>query len=139
MSVAEACPQPPVTLITGGAQGIGLGITRHLHHHGHRVAIADIDRQALDEVATAVASDRLLGTYCDVADTNQVATWMTTVMQRWGRIDAVVKRQPKSSLLNPVGHGQAPDNYSDLKGLSSYFRRLFGAALRVSGLGPVTP
>ena len=106
MSVAEACPQPPVTLVTGGAQGIGLGITRHLHHHGHRVAIADIDRQALDEVATAVASDRLLGTYCDVADTNQVATWMTTVMQRWGRIDAVVN----NACLRAPWDGGPPDD-----------------------------
>ncbi len=80
----------PVTLVTGGAQGIGLGITRHLLAGGHRVAIADIDRQALDEAVTTLASDHLLGTVCNVADNQQVATWLAAVMEHWGRIDGVV-------------------------------------------------
>jgi NAD(P)-dependent dehydrogenase (short-subunit alcohol dehydrogenase family) len=35
--------QPPVALVTGGAQGIGLGITQLLLNQGWRVAIADMN------------------------------------------------------------------------------------------------
>ena len=45
-----------VAFITGGAQGIGLGIARALARRGVRVAIADIDRSAL-----AAARDELAG------------------------------------------------------------------------------
>lgn len=35
--------QKPVALVTGGAQGIGLGITEYLLTQGWRVAIADVN------------------------------------------------------------------------------------------------
>lgn len=40
-----------VAVVTGGASGVGLGISRHLADAGHRVAILDLDRGAADRTA----------------------------------------------------------------------------------------
>ena len=47
--------QKPVALVTGGAQGMGLGITQHLLNQGWRVVIADIDKAAGSAVQETLA------------------------------------------------------------------------------------
>lgn len=44
-----------VAFITGGAQGIGLGIARALAGEGAKLALADVDRAALDVASKALA------------------------------------------------------------------------------------
>lgn len=76
----------PVAIVTGGAQGIGRGIARHLRERGYAVVAADIDREAgaecarwqLDFVAT------------DVAEEASVAACIEQTVRRYGRLDALV-------------------------------------------------
>nr|WP_111297775.1 SDR family oxidoreductase [Paracoccus saliphilus] len=58
-------------LITGGAQGIGKGIVQRLRSDGWRVAIFDMDTQALDELRAE--DPGLLALQVDVGDEGQVA------------------------------------------------------------------
>jgi NAD(P)-dependent dehydrogenase (short-subunit alcohol dehydrogenase family) len=56
-----------VTVVTGGAQGIGLAIARWFLGRQHRVAIWDIDAAVLDRTLGELNdSDRVLGIHCDV-------------------------------------------------------------------------
>ncbi|MEJ2868188.1 SDR family NAD(P)-dependent oxidoreductase [Actinomycetospora sp. OC33-EN08] len=56
----------PVALVTGGAGGIGRAIVARLAESGHRVVVADLDREAVHDTATAVPG--AVGVVLDVTD-----------------------------------------------------------------------
>ncbi|AOV15831.1 hypothetical protein BJI67_01000 [Acidihalobacter aeolianus] len=76
----------PVALVTGGAQGIGLGIARRLHDDGYRVAVLDIDAEA----GAACARFDLEFEPADTADEEAVARAIAAVIGRHGRLDALI-------------------------------------------------
>ena len=80
-----------VAVVTGAARGIGLAIARKFLGMGHSVALLDIDS---DELAKAMdslnAPERALAITCDVALPEQVASAMARVVERFGRLDALV-------------------------------------------------
>ena len=81
----------PVAVVTGGARGIGLGIGRWFLAHGHRVALLDCDRDTLARtVAELARPPDVLGVPCDVSDPAQVEAAAQAVMNRFGRVDALV-------------------------------------------------
>lgn len=58
-----------IALVTGGASGIGLGVTEHLiNHHGFRVAIIDRDASRVKEESARLGSNNCLGLHGDVTD-----------------------------------------------------------------------
>ena len=61
-----------LAIITGGAQGIGLGLVRHFLSEGWRVAVLDIDAEALAELAAA-GNRSLLPLRADVGKEAEVA------------------------------------------------------------------
>lgn len=71
-----------VIAVTGGARGIGAATTASLVRAGARVAIADLDP------ATAVES--ALALPLDVADCDALTTFLDTVEQQLGPIDALI-------------------------------------------------
>lgn len=79
-----------VALVTGGAQGIGLGITERLLRDGWRVVVADADRDALRELAAEHDEAQLLTHRVDVADELQVTSLVRALCQQFERLDAVV-------------------------------------------------
>lgn len=84
-----------VGVITGGARGIGLAIARRYLAEGAVVAIADIDRSAIDEALTGlkeegVPAERLLGVYLNVADRGSIDAMVAEVTERFGGIDILV-------------------------------------------------
>jgi 3-oxoacyl-[acyl-carrier protein] reductase len=66
-----------VVIVTGGANGLGRAYAERLHAAGARVAIVDI--AATGEAYTA-----------DVTDEAQIRSTVDSVLNRWGRIDALV-------------------------------------------------
>jgi NADP-dependent 3-hydroxy acid dehydrogenase YdfG len=81
----------PVTLITGGASGIGAATARALLKEGHRVAVTGRDAERLDAfAASAGAGERLLTIAGDTSDENDVAAAVRQVVERWGRLDTVI-------------------------------------------------
>jgi NAD(P)-dependent dehydrogenase (short-subunit alcohol dehydrogenase family) len=75
-------------LVTAGASGIGLATARAFAREGAKVLICDVDRVALDAVATSDAG--LAQTVCDVADPAAVVRLFGVVAARLGGLDALV-------------------------------------------------
>ena len=80
----------PVTLITGGAQGLGLAYAHRLRHAGARVVVADVSEPALAalEVDEAARPDgeRITAIAADVTDPAQVAALLAKV----GDVDVLI-------------------------------------------------
>ncbi|HAZ99984.1 MAG TPA: oxidoreductase, partial [Halomonas sp.] len=77
--------KPHTYYVTGGAQGIGLGIAHLLLAEGHRVAITDIDEEALDAAAKRLPNpSQLLALTADVSDEAQVAASLEKAVSHFG-------------------------------------------------------
>ncbi len=81
-----------VVVITGGAQGIGMAISRFFAHEGALVVIADIDRDASKENEAYILQEggKCISIPTDVASEASVIELMDTVGQQYGRIDILV-------------------------------------------------
>ncbi len=80
-----------VAVVTGGGQGIGRGIARHLLREGMKVAVLEVDREAGEEAARGESlhgQARFFET--DVADESSVRRAMSGVIACFGRIDALI-------------------------------------------------
>jgi NAD(P)-dependent dehydrogenase (short-subunit alcohol dehydrogenase family) len=77
-----------VAVVTGGAQGIGLGIAERLAAEGATVVIADINGVAAKEAATRLRGAWALET--DIGDDASVAALAAAVEARHGRCEILV-------------------------------------------------
>jgi NAD(P)-dependent dehydrogenase (short-subunit alcohol dehydrogenase family) len=93
----------PVALVTGGANGIGRAVARHLLDSGWRVGVLDLPDSGLAH-AFPRKSRNALTIEGDVRDEETVADAVAAVVQCFGRLDAVVSnagimiRKPIASL-----------------------------------------
>src|SRR3569833_234370 len=77
-----------VAFITGGGQGIGLGIARALGKRGVRLALADIDAEALRRSEDELSGVTDVGTWrLDVRDRDAVASGADEVEAALGPVD----------------------------------------------------
>lgn len=82
-----------VAIVTGGASGIGLGITRRLLAEGCRVGVWDINRQALDALRGGLVpewEERLLTQCVDVTSASSTLDATAQLAQRWKTPDVLV-------------------------------------------------
>ncbi|MFD9561715.1 SDR family oxidoreductase [Streptomyces sp. NPDC059994] len=81
----------PVTLVTGGASGIGAATVRRLVAAGHRVAVTGRDQGRLDGFAAELgAGEALLPIAADTTDFAAVQGAVDTTVKVFGRLDHVV-------------------------------------------------
>jgi 3-oxoacyl-[acyl-carrier protein] reductase len=79
-----------VVIVTGGAKGIGLAYVRGLAAAGYRVVVADLnDPSAVVEELSRDGAD-VLGVQVDVADEAATQAMADRVLERYGRVDALV-------------------------------------------------
>ena len=78
-----------VALVTGAAQGIGLGIAAWLITEGWQVVLTDLDRARGAAVAQVLGNNALF-IAMDVSSEEQVASTVAEVLRRFGRLDALV-------------------------------------------------
>ena len=81
-----------VAVVTGGASGIGLGVSRRLVADGNQVAVLDLDLGAAEAAAKEITADggTAIGLAADVADRDAVASAYDAVREQLGPIGIVV-------------------------------------------------
>src|SRR5919198_6517364 len=84
---------PPRVLIAGGAGGVGLACAEALAGVGADLILCDIEAIALTRAAERLGA---FGRFCDSIEENSVAIVAAEVMEKFGRIDA---------LINAAGRG----------------------------------
>lgn len=81
-----------VALVTGGGQGIGLGISRRLAAEGASVAIAQRTLETAEQAAAEIVAGggTAVALQVDVSSAEQVRAMVEEVVSRCGRIDVLV-------------------------------------------------
>lgn len=81
-----------VVIVTGGATGIGRGISEVLAREGARVVIANRNAQRGEEAAAAIreAGGDALFVRCDVASEDDCRSLVEETVRHYGRLDALV-------------------------------------------------
>jgi 3-oxoacyl-[acyl-carrier protein] reductase len=84
--------QDRVAIVTGGARGIGAGISRRLAADGFAVAVLDMDAAGAEATAKSIEADggRALGVAVDVADTESVTAAVDRVVAELGEPTVLV-------------------------------------------------
>ena len=88
--------------ITGGASGIGAATARLLAREGARLALADMNENALATL-TAELGDAAISMCVDVADPDDIQSAVERAADQFGRIDILFNN------AGIVGVGRAPD------------------------------
>ena len=138
-----------VTLVTGGAKGLGLAIATYLQERGARVVVADLDAEALDALPKAME-----GHVLDITRPDDVKVMVTSVVERHGHIDVLVNNagviysEPMVNIMSSSGmmHDYQQFRNSITANLDSVFimtsavveqmvmRRMRGAIINISSI-----
>src|SRR5713101_8155530 len=78
-----------VAVITGGGQGVGLGIAKEFVEQGASVVVTGRRQATLDE-AVALLGPKSSGIVADVSKLSEMEAMFKEVMARHGRLDTVV-------------------------------------------------
>ena len=78
-----------VLLITGASSGIGAETARAAAANGYRLALAARSADRLEALAAELGDDRAIALTCDVTDYAAQERMVETVLERYGRLDAV--------------------------------------------------
>ncbi len=92
---ADGLFEGQTVLVTGGGSGIGLATARDLLSLGAKVAICGrkpdkIEAARKQLVQGGAAEDRILAGTCDIRDTEQVAAFVTKVLDAWKGVDVLI-------------------------------------------------
>jgi 3-oxoacyl-[acyl-carrier protein] reductase len=78
-----------VTIITGGAAGIGKATALRFAEEGAKVVICDLNEMAGEELVKELGTDASFYKV-NVANRQEVQAWIDAVVERYGRIDVLV-------------------------------------------------
>ena len=108
--------QGKVAVVTGGGSGIGRSLAHAFAKRGARIVLADIEKPALDSVASELerAGSEVLALRVDVADSRQVTQLAESVYEAFGAAHVLcnnagiaLRRPRQGSLARGVGLGPA--------------------------------
>jgi NAD(P)-dependent dehydrogenase (short-subunit alcohol dehydrogenase family) len=85
-------------MVTAGASGIGLEIARAFVREGARVHVCDVDRDALEALAST--DSQVTKSYGDVANRAEIARVFEDALASLGRLDALVNN---AGIAGPTG------------------------------------
>lgn len=81
--------QNKVAVVTGGAMGNGLGITKVFLKEGAKVAILDYDDK-ITETVNELNTQNVLGYKVDIRDVTKINEIIKDIHEKWGNIDILV-------------------------------------------------
>ena len=102
-----------VAIVTGGAQGIGLGIARRLGGEGARLVLFDQNGDTVRAAAQELAGEGFAaeGVAVDVTDGGAVAAAVDRVTTMYRRIDVLVTAAGIVGATNILTHEVEPDDF----------------------------
>jgi NAD(P)-dependent dehydrogenase (short-subunit alcohol dehydrogenase family) len=114
-----------VALVTGAAQGIGLGIARSLASASYKVVLADIDRELVHRTAAGLRDEGFdtIGEYLDVTRADDWGQAIGYLIARWGGLDVLVN----CAGISPRGTAESTDE--------ALWERTLGINLKGAWLG----
>ena len=91
-------------IVSGGAEGIGLGIAQVLGRHGMNVVLADINTEQLQKAQQSLEDLGIpvLAIPLDVADTSNWNTVAEQALERFGKVHMLVNNAGVGGAPNPV-------------------------------------
>lgn len=122
-----------VAVITGGARGIGLGIAMRLGQEGASVALLDIDKGQLGEAEKTLAAAGItaLPIVADVTEQASVQNAVSSIMERFGRIDALITAAGITGRTGIQTHEVDPEDFDRVMALN-----VKGILLSIQGVLP---
>jgi NAD(P)-dependent dehydrogenase (short-subunit alcohol dehydrogenase family) len=87
-----------VVIVTGAGGGIGSMIAETCVLHGARVVVADVNKNAADEVVTKIIDedtsrkDYVMSIEVDVANEQSIQNAVKTVVDKWSTVDVLVNK-----------------------------------------------
>lgn len=75
-------------LVTGAGSGIGAGVAELFHHEGARLALLDLQREAVENTARRL--NGALALACDVSDADEVSAAVSHSSEALGGLDGIV-------------------------------------------------
>lgn len=93
--------QGKTALVTGGAQGFGLGIAQAFLREGAKVAVLDINGEKAEQAAEGLGEGAIAAT-CDVGKAASVDAAVAQVLAAFGRLDIVVNNAGISHRNQPM-------------------------------------
>ncbi|HEY3808412.1 MAG TPA: SDR family NAD(P)-dependent oxidoreductase [Steroidobacteraceae bacterium] len=94
--------------VTGGANGIGIGLVRALLAEGCNVAIADIRQQSIEQALAAVSNPRAMGVQVDVSSRDDLARAAGQVEARFGTV-SLLFNNAGINLFQPIEESSFDD------------------------------
>ena len=81
-----------IAYITGGSQGIGLGVAKSLLGHGMKVAISGRSKEKLDDALgyLDVQDDQILALTSDVRNLEDENYVINQIQEKWGQLDVLI-------------------------------------------------
>jgi len=97
-------PENKVTLITGGARGIGLALAKAFAEKGYAVVITGRDQARLQAAAEELRKGKaeITALQCDVREPASVEKLFAEIRQRYSTIDVLVNNAGVAHALSPV-------------------------------------
>ena len=93
-----------VAVVTGGASGIGRGMTEAFLDEGMKVVIGDIEREALDETVAELkaAGGEVTGAICDVSSQDSLDALAKTTLDAYGAVHVLCNNAGVAGDAGPV-------------------------------------
>ena len=79
-----------VAIITGATGGIGQAASRLFAEEGARVALVDLNEEALQQLTQSIGEDKASYTVADVTDPDQARAYVDAAVNRWGGVDVLL-------------------------------------------------
>lgn len=91
-----------VAVVTAGANGIGAACVRRLVAEGAQVAVMDVDKGALENLAATLPPEALLTLVVDVADETTVRAGVKSTIERFGGVDVLHSNAGFAGSVGPL-------------------------------------
>ncbi len=110
--------QGRIVIVTGAARGLGRDYARMFASDGAKVALADVNSEAVTaaarEIAVDVPGSDVVGLTVDVTDADSIAAMVAGVVERWGTVDILVNNAGIWGDLEPAPLSATKPSYFDL-------------------------